>query len=80
MENEIVPLYYNREDDYTPRGWLRLVKESIRSLAPVFSTHRMVKEYTTEMYVPAAQAVSFGGNGHAHPASISESSPVVSRA
>ena len=80
LENEIIPLYYNRDDDYTPRGWLRQVKESIRSLAPVFSTHRMVKEYTTEMYVPAAQAVSFGGNGHGHPASITESSPVVSRA
>ena len=63
MENEIVPLYYNREDDYTPRGWLRLVKESIRSLAPVFSTHRMVKEYTTEMYVPAAMSSVTGDNG-----------------
>jgi len=55
LENEIVPLYYNRDEGYVPRGWLARVKESIRTLAPMFSTWRMVKEYTTEMYVPAAQ-------------------------
>jgi glucan phosphorylase len=31
-----------------------MVKESIRTIAPMFSTARMLKEYTTEMYVPAA--------------------------
>jgi starch phosphorylase len=35
-------------------GWLRMVKESIRTLAPMFSTARMLKEYTTDMYVPSA--------------------------
>jgi len=31
-----------------------MVKESIRTVAPMFSTARMLKEYTTEMYLPAA--------------------------
>ncbi len=53
LENEIVPLYYERDEDNIPHGWLRRVKESIRSIGPIFSTRRMVKEYTTDMYVPA---------------------------
>jgi len=54
LENEIIPLFYDHDENYIPRGWLQRVKESIRTLAPMFSTWRMVKEYTTEMYVPAA--------------------------
>jgi glycogen phosphorylase len=55
LEQEIVPLYYD-VDSRTgmSTGWLRRVKESIRTLAPMFSTARMLKEYTTDMYVPAA--------------------------
>lgn len=54
LENEIVPLYYERDESNIPYGWLRRVKESICSIGPTFSTRRMLKEYTTEMYVPAA--------------------------
>jgi starch phosphorylase len=55
LEQEIVPLYYD-VDTRTgiSAGWLRMVKESIRTLAPMFSTARMLKEYTTDMYVPSA--------------------------
>jgi len=56
LENEIVPLFYNRDENFVPRAWLQRVKESIRTLAPMFSTFRMVKEYSTEMYVPAAMS------------------------
>ena len=56
LENEIVPLYYDLDENFIPRGWMRRVKESIRTLAPMFSTSRMVKEYTQEMYVPAAMS------------------------
>jgi starch phosphorylase len=62
LENEIVPLFYDRDENYIPRGWLQRVKESIRTLAPMFSTRRMVKEYTTEMYVPAAMSSVSGGD------------------
>jgi starch phosphorylase len=55
LEQEIVPLYYD-VDTRTgiSAGWLRMVKESIRTLAPMFSTARMLKEYTTDLYAPAA--------------------------
>ncbi len=53
LEDEIVPLYYSRDRDGVPRGWVEVMRESIRSNAPYFSAQRMVKEYTSEMYVKA---------------------------
>lgn len=54
LENEIVPLFYNNwSADNLPIGWLEKVKESIATLAPQFSTRRMVKEYLNNMYLPA---------------------------
>jgi starch phosphorylase len=55
LENEIVPLYYQRDSDGIPRGWIRVVKEAIGSITPLFSARRMVKEYVERFYVPAAQ-------------------------
>ncbi|MFC1893041.1 alpha-glucan family phosphorylase [Chloroflexota bacterium] len=56
LEEEVVPLYYNRDRSGIPHDWLRVVKEAISSVAPVFSARRMLKEYTEQMYRPAAQA------------------------
>jgi len=56
LEEKVVPLFYQRDESGLPTGWLRLVKESIRSVAPVFSTTRMLKDYTRTMYMPAMQA------------------------
>jgi starch phosphorylase len=54
LENEIIPLYYqNRAADGLPSEWIARVKECIRTLAPQFSTRRMVKEYLNGMYLPA---------------------------
>ena len=56
LEDTIVPLYYDRDSrNNVPVGWLRMVKESIRTLAPMFSTSRMLKEYASDMYAPAAR-------------------------
>jgi starch phosphorylase len=53
LEEEVAPLYYNRDRDGIPRGWVEVMREAIRSNAPRFSTRRMVKEYTTELYLKA---------------------------
>jgi starch phosphorylase len=54
LEEEIVPAFYDRSGpDQVPHQWVRVVKEAIRTVAPQFSTRRMVKEYVREMYVPA---------------------------
>jgi starch phosphorylase len=57
LENEIVPLYYARDVNGVPHDWIRMVKESIISIVPVFCARRMLKEYTERMYVPAIQSV-----------------------
>ena len=53
LENEVIPRYYNRKGDGVPTEWMKLVKESIRTVAPQFSMTRMIKEYTTDLYVPS---------------------------
>jgi len=56
LEEEIIPLYYSRDVHGVPYDWIRMVKESIISIAPVFCARRMLKEYTEQMYVPAARS------------------------
>jgi len=64
LENQIIPLYYAKPDGKLPLAWLQLMRESIRSVTPVFNTHRMVKEYTERLYIPAARShENFGQNG-----------------
>jgi starch phosphorylase len=55
LEQEIVPLFYNRSSDGLPRGWLKRMKRSMLTLCPVFNTGRMVAEYLTTCYLPSAQ-------------------------
>ncbi|MBI2300227.1 MAG: alpha-glucan family phosphorylase [Armatimonadetes bacterium] len=59
LEREIAPLFYERGQDGIPRGWVERVKSSLRTLAPVFNTNRMVLEYTRRFYLPSA--VQFNG-------------------
>ena len=56
LENQIIPLYYAKPDGKLPLAWLQLMRESIRSVTPVFNTQRMVKEYTERLYIPAARS------------------------
>ncbi|HEY2981653.1 MAG TPA: alpha-glucan family phosphorylase [Anaerolineales bacterium] len=53
LENEIIPLFYDRETFAPPREWIERMKESLRTITPHFSTRRMLKEYTERLYVPA---------------------------
>jgi len=50
LENEIIPLFYNRSAGNIPVEWVGLMKESIRTLAPEFSMRRMVKVYANDLY------------------------------
>ena len=56
LESQITPLYYAKPDGRLPVAWIQLMRESIRSVVPVFNTHRMVKEYNERLYEPAARA------------------------
>jgi starch phosphorylase len=57
LEEEIVPLYYDRDRNGVPHGWIGMMKESISSTVPRFSARRMLKEYTERMYIPAAESL-----------------------
>jgi starch phosphorylase len=50
LEEEVIPAFYDRDEAGVPHRWMRVVKESIRSVAPRFSARRMVKEYAERMY------------------------------
>ena len=50
LENEIIPLFYDRSANNLPVEWISRMKESIRTLAPDFSMRRMVKSYAKDMY------------------------------
>ncbi len=56
LEKDIVPLFYSRDRSGVPRGWLRLMKESIRTITPHFCTRRMVKQYIEQSLGAAASA------------------------
>jgi starch phosphorylase len=59
LENEIVPLYYQRNEDGIPHDWLGRCKESMVTLAPLYSTRRMLKEYCV-YYLRALTAGEMG--------------------
>jgi starch phosphorylase len=53
LENEVVPAFYQRDERDVPHRWVARVKEAIRTVAPRFSSKRMVKDYVERMYLPA---------------------------
>jgi starch phosphorylase len=54
LENEIIPLYYTaRGANDIPVKWVMRMKESMRTITPLFSTRRMLKEYVDQLYLPA---------------------------
>ncbi|MFM9010393.1 MAG: alpha-glucan family phosphorylase, partial [Planctomycetota bacterium] len=58
LEKEVIPLFYERDADGLPRTWIKMMKNSISSLAWRFSSHRMVMDYARACYVPAAGGLS----------------------
>lgn len=56
LEKEVVPLFYDRGHDGIPYGWIKVMKDSIRSVAPGFCGERMVKEYVERFYMPSLAA------------------------
>jgi starch phosphorylase len=55
LEHQIVPLFYERPVGQVPRGWTARVKASLASLGPKVTATRMVGDYVTDLYEPAAE-------------------------
>jgi starch phosphorylase len=58
LREEIIPLYYQRDRDGLPRGWIKRMKRTIRTLGRRFNANRMVTDYTLKCYIPAAGGTS----------------------
>ena len=55
LENEIIPMFYERDAHWIPQEWVSRSKNAIRTVTPQFSMRRMVKEYVERLYVPAVK-------------------------
>lgn len=53
LEKQIVPQYYDKDEAGVSPAWVKIMKESIKSAAPLFSSRRMVKEYALKFYQDA---------------------------
>ncbi len=58
LRDEVIPLYYERDRDGLPHGWIRRMKRTIRTLGWRFNADRMVMDYALKSYVPAAGGTS----------------------
>ena len=54
IETELVRLFFFRGHDGLPKHWIAKMKNSMRTICPVFNTHRMLEEYLSRFYVKAA--------------------------
>lgn len=54
LQEEVIPMYYERDVDGLPRKWIKRMMNSISTLAWRFSAHRMVADYVRHAYIPAA--------------------------
>jgi starch phosphorylase len=58
LKEEVIPLFYHRDRDGLPRGWIKRMKRTIRTLGWRFNADRMVMDYTLNCYIPAAGGTS----------------------
>ncbi|SHE72746.1 alpha-glucan family phosphorylase [Desulforamulus putei] len=68
LEEQIIPAYYDQDNGY-PRRWIKMMKNCIKTIAPAFSTERMVKEYTDRFYSEAVRRGEQFASNHFHVAS-----------
>lgn len=54
IENQIIPLFYNRDEEGLPQLWLQMIRRTISGLGPKVLASRMVQDYVTELYTPAS--------------------------
>jgi glycogen phosphorylase len=57
LEREVIPEFYTRDERGIPATWVGRMRESMARLTPRFSAERAVREYTEQLYLPAAQVV-----------------------
>jgi starch phosphorylase len=54
IENEIVPRFYDLDQRALPERWIQIIRDTIAGLAPKVVASRMLRQYVTQLYTPAA--------------------------
>ena len=52
LENEVAPLFYFRDEEGIPSGWVNYIKNSIAKVAPRFTMNRQLRDYDAKYYSP----------------------------
>ncbi|MEE1121556.1 MAG: alpha-glucan family phosphorylase [Prevotella sp.] len=55
LENEIIPLYYNKNAEGYSEGWMQVIKNSIATIAPHYTMKRQLDDYYNKFYIKEAQ-------------------------
>jgi starch phosphorylase len=55
LEASVLPLFFTRDEEGIPRGWVERMVQSATRIGRLFSSDRMVSEYLEVCYVPAAE-------------------------
>jgi starch phosphorylase len=58
LENEIMPLYYTKDSKGVSKEWVKMMKNSIKSVGGVYNTNRMLCDYLDRLYVPELKLVN----------------------
>src|ERR1700730_8166019 len=54
LGKSVSPLFYERDGDGVPQGWVERIRHTLRSLGPKVQAERMVRQYVNALSVPAA--------------------------
>ena len=63
LAKSVAPLFYNAGADGVPHGWVEMIRHALRSLGPLVQADRMVGDYVTTLYAPAAGVAGAGDGG-----------------
>jgi glycogen phosphorylase len=56
LETEVIPTYYERDEQGLPHRWVQMMRRAIETLVPAFNSDRMVRDYTQQIYLGGAEA------------------------
>ncbi|MBI9034767.1 MAG: alpha-glucan family phosphorylase [Bacteroidales bacterium] len=58
LENEIIPMYYNKDENGVSQQWVSHIKNTIAGIAPNFTMRRMLKDYIHLFYEPMSERLN----------------------
>jgi starch phosphorylase len=56
LEDEVIPLFFDRGPDGNPHGWIEMMKNSMAKICRMFNSHRMIEQYMQDYYDQAGLA------------------------